>query len=215
MRAAVVGLGWAAGEFHLPALRAVEGVEIVGGADPSDERRAWWTQATGSPAFDSIGQLMESVQPELVVVGTPPSSHAELCDRRAGRWRARHLREAVRLHRRGGRSRARRRGRRRPARRRQSPVPREADLPRGQGADRQARTSAGSSSARSPSSWTCLRGTSRWPGGRRCRTGRCSRAACHLVDLAARPLRRAAGGGLRTALERPRRRRARRTPSTS
>jgi predicted dehydrogenase len=78
MRAAVVGLGWAAGEFHLPALRAVDGVEIVGGADPSDERRAWWTQTTGSPAFDSIGQLMESVQPELVVVGTPPSSHAEL-----------------------------------------------------------------------------------------------------------------------------------------
>ena len=40
MRAAVVGLGWAAGEFHLPALRAVDGVEIVGGADPSEERRA-------------------------------------------------------------------------------------------------------------------------------------------------------------------------------
>ena len=78
MRAAVVGLGWAAGEFHLPALRAVDGVEIVGGADPSDERRAWWTQTTGSPAFDSIGQLLESAQPELVVVGTPPSSHAEL-----------------------------------------------------------------------------------------------------------------------------------------
>ena len=78
MRAAVVGLGWAAGEFHLPALRAVDGVEIVGGADPSEERRAWWTNTTASPAFASIEELIASAQPELVVVGTPPSSHAEL-----------------------------------------------------------------------------------------------------------------------------------------
>jgi predicted dehydrogenase len=54
MRAAVVGLGWAAGEFHLPALRALADVEIVGGADPSKERQAWWTKTTGAPAFESI-----------------------------------------------------------------------------------------------------------------------------------------------------------------
>ena len=79
MRAAVVGLGWAAGEFHLPALQAVEGVELVGGADPSEERRAWWTKSTDSPAFASIEELLDSAQPELVVVGTPPDSHADLC----------------------------------------------------------------------------------------------------------------------------------------
>lgn len=81
MRAAVVGLGWAAGEFHLPALQAVDGVELVGGADPSEERRAWWTKATESRAFESIEELLDSARPELVVVGTPPSSHAELCER--------------------------------------------------------------------------------------------------------------------------------------
>jgi predicted dehydrogenase len=79
MRAAVVGLGWAAGEFHLPALRALDDVELVGGADPSEEQRAGWVKSTGAPAFDSIEQLMESARPELVVVGTPPNSHAELC----------------------------------------------------------------------------------------------------------------------------------------
>ena len=78
MRAAVVGLGWAAGEFHLPALQAVDGVELVGGADPSEERRAWWAKSTDSPAFASIEELMDSAQPELVVVGTPPDSHADL-----------------------------------------------------------------------------------------------------------------------------------------
>ena len=78
MRAAVVGLGWAADEFHLPALRAV-GLELAGGADPSEERRAWWTTSTGSPAFESIDELIDSARPELVVVGTPPDSHAALC----------------------------------------------------------------------------------------------------------------------------------------
>jgi predicted dehydrogenase len=78
MRAAVVGLGWAAGEFHLPALRAVDGVELVGGADPSEERRAWWQNATGSPGFGTIEDLLESTHPELVVVGTPPDFHADL-----------------------------------------------------------------------------------------------------------------------------------------
>ena len=79
MRAAVVGLGWAAGEFHLPALRAIEDVELVGGADPSAEQRAGWTKDTGTPAFASIDELISATRPELVVVGTPPSSHAELC----------------------------------------------------------------------------------------------------------------------------------------
>jgi len=79
MRAGVVGLGWAAGEFHLPALRALDDVEIVGGADLSEERRAGWLKRTGAPAFASLGELIASTRPQLVVVGTPPSSHAELC----------------------------------------------------------------------------------------------------------------------------------------
>jgi predicted dehydrogenase len=78
MRAAVVGLGWAAGEFHLPALEALDGVELVGGADPSQGQRAGFAKSTGSPAFSSIEELLDATSPDLVVVGTPPSSHAEL-----------------------------------------------------------------------------------------------------------------------------------------
>ena len=79
MRAGVVGLGWAADEFHLPALNAQPDIEVVGGADPSAEARDRFTKATDKPAFESIEQLLSSAQPELVVIGTPPASHAELC----------------------------------------------------------------------------------------------------------------------------------------
>src|SRR4029450_13146698 len=78
MRAAIVGLGWAAGEFHLPALRALDDVELVGGADQSEEQRKRWVESTGTPAFESIEHLGGSPPPGLVIVGTPPSSHAEL-----------------------------------------------------------------------------------------------------------------------------------------
>jgi predicted dehydrogenase len=81
VRAGVVGLGWAAGAFHVPALRAIGSVQIVGGADPSEQARAAWVKSTGAPAFESIEHLMDATQPELVVVGTPPASHAELCIR--------------------------------------------------------------------------------------------------------------------------------------
>ena len=81
MRAGVVGLGWAADEFHLPALQAQAGIELVGGADPSPEARERFMEQTGKPAFELLDELIDSAQPELVVVGTPPVSHAELCIR--------------------------------------------------------------------------------------------------------------------------------------
>jgi predicted dehydrogenase len=79
MRVGIVGLGWAARGFHAPALSAIEGVELVGGADSSAEQRSAWTAETGRPAFDSMQELFERASPELIVVATPPDSHAELC----------------------------------------------------------------------------------------------------------------------------------------
>ena len=79
MRVGVIGLGWAARGFHAPALRAIEGVELVGGADSSAEQRASWKASTRSPAFESFDELLDRARPELVVVATPPDSHAALC----------------------------------------------------------------------------------------------------------------------------------------
>ena len=79
MRVGYVGLGWATHAFHLPGVRRMQSVEIVGGCDPSAEQRERWTKATGSPAYETFEELQEQARPEAVVVATPPDSHAELC----------------------------------------------------------------------------------------------------------------------------------------
>ncbi|HWQ23050.1 MAG TPA: Gfo/Idh/MocA family oxidoreductase [Gaiellaceae bacterium] len=79
MRFGLVGLGWAARAFHLPALRTVPGAQIVGGADSSAEQRESFSRATGVPVFGTLDELLERTLPDVVVVGTPPDSHLELC----------------------------------------------------------------------------------------------------------------------------------------
>jgi predicted dehydrogenase len=78
MRYALAGLGWAAQGFHLPALRSLPGAEVVGGFDISAEQRASWSRETGTAAYEDYRELLESARPEVVIVGTPPDSHAEL-----------------------------------------------------------------------------------------------------------------------------------------
>src|SRR5262249_61258439 len=78
MRFGLVGLGWAARGYHVPALATVPNAEIVGGVDSDSARRADWTQRTGAPAFESLDELLAEAHPDVVVVGTPPDSHAAL-----------------------------------------------------------------------------------------------------------------------------------------
>lgn len=77
MRLGIVGLGWAASAFHLPALKTVPGVEVVGGCDLSGEQRAAFAQATGLAVYPTLDELLPQV--DAVVVATPPSSHRDLC----------------------------------------------------------------------------------------------------------------------------------------
>jgi predicted dehydrogenase len=79
MRVGYIGLGWATHAFHLPGVKGMKSVEIVGGCDPSSEQHERWTKATGTPAFSTLDELLERAKPEAVVVATPPDSHAELC----------------------------------------------------------------------------------------------------------------------------------------
>src|SRR2546422_11568370 len=79
MRFGFVGLGWAARGFHVPSLKGIPEVELVGGADAAAEQRASWERETGVPAFDSLDALVERGRPDAVVVATPPDSHAALC----------------------------------------------------------------------------------------------------------------------------------------
>jgi predicted dehydrogenase len=78
VRLGFAGLGWAARGFHVPALREVQGVEIVGGFDSSPEQRASWERETGHPAYVSLDELLEKGRPELLSIAAPPAAHYEL-----------------------------------------------------------------------------------------------------------------------------------------
>ena len=79
MRFGIIGLGWAAGAFHLPALKTVPGAEVVGGCDPSEEQQVAFGKATGVPVYASLDELLEKGRLDAVVIATPPSSHRDLC----------------------------------------------------------------------------------------------------------------------------------------
>src|SRR5205807_5644084 len=78
MRFAFLGLGRASRLYHLPALKQIDGVTAGGGFDAvASQREAWRTQ-TGLPAYESVDELLEREKPDVVVVATPPDSHADL-----------------------------------------------------------------------------------------------------------------------------------------
>jgi predicted dehydrogenase len=79
MRFGFVGLGWAARGFHLPALKELSRVEVVGGYDADVEQRASWESETGFPSFASLDDMYEHGRPDVTVVATPPDSHTALC----------------------------------------------------------------------------------------------------------------------------------------
>ena len=79
MRFGVVGLGWAARAFHLPALKQVAKAEVVAGFDLDASQRESWTRETGIPTYATLDDLLTEARPDVVLVGTPPDSHAELC----------------------------------------------------------------------------------------------------------------------------------------
>ena len=81
MRVGFIGLGRATRVFHLPALTQVAGATVVGGFDDSPAARQAWQDEAGLRCFESIDDLLEHSQAEVIVVATPPPSHAELCVR--------------------------------------------------------------------------------------------------------------------------------------
>jgi predicted dehydrogenase len=79
MRFAFAGLGAATRSLHLPALSRIEEGTAVGGCDPSGEHRRRFERETGLPTYETLEELLARCRPEIVVVASPPDSHAELC----------------------------------------------------------------------------------------------------------------------------------------
>jgi predicted dehydrogenase len=93
VRIALAGLGGAASRGHLPAIGrlALSGrAQLVAAADPIAARRATvQRQAPGLPTFHSAGEMLDSVESDLLVVATQPSEHSRLAA--LGLQRGRHV----------------------------------------------------------------------------------------------------------------------------
>lgn len=77
-RVALVGLGNAGMNLHLPALAGLPGVTLAGVCDLDAERRRLVSERWKAPAFASFDALL-ATQPDVVVIGTPPATHADYC----------------------------------------------------------------------------------------------------------------------------------------
>ena len=79
-RVAILGLGGVAERIHLPACAALPDVQLVGACEPDDERRELMRRRFGLPAvYADAETLLKKGSPEIVIIGTPPDSHKELC----------------------------------------------------------------------------------------------------------------------------------------
>ncbi len=81
MRIALVGLGNAGFDIHLPALGGMKSVSIVGLCDLDEGRRNRAAAICNAPTFAHLIEMLAECHPDVVVIGTPPDSHAEACVR--------------------------------------------------------------------------------------------------------------------------------------
>ncbi|MFN8532433.1 MAG: Gfo/Idh/MocA family oxidoreductase [Dehalococcoidia bacterium] len=78
---ALIGLGGAAEQLHLPALLQVPDTAIVGVAELRPERRRWAVErcvVLPRQLYDDARTLLHETRPDVVVVGTPPETHRDL-----------------------------------------------------------------------------------------------------------------------------------------
>ncbi|HWA36914.1 MAG TPA: Gfo/Idh/MocA family oxidoreductase [Burkholderiales bacterium] len=78
LRVAGVGAGYFS-QFHLAGWRAIPEVELVGWCDQIPSR------VQGLPSFQSVKELLEGTQPDLVDIVTPPETHLALVREAAAR----------------------------------------------------------------------------------------------------------------------------------
>ncbi len=78
MRVAVLGLGNAGYDLHLPALAGLPGISALG-VDPDAGRRERAAAQYKVPVVESLAAALASGPLDAVVVATPPSSHVEIC----------------------------------------------------------------------------------------------------------------------------------------
>jgi len=87
IRVALAGLGGVASRIHLPACRAISQIEVVGAADPDAAVRTEVSRKFAiENTFSDVDSLLAETKPQVLIVGTPPATHFDICARalRAG-----------------------------------------------------------------------------------------------------------------------------------
>ena len=80
VRTAIVGLGAVAERIHLPACQSLDNVQLVAASDPNSHRREEMRASFQLPAvYEDTTTMIERERPELVIIGSPPDSHKEMC----------------------------------------------------------------------------------------------------------------------------------------
>ena len=79
MRIALVGLGNAGYTLHLPALAGLPGLEVVGACDVDEGRRQRAVERFRIPVFPEFSAMLAQTSPDVVLIGTPPDTHAQYC----------------------------------------------------------------------------------------------------------------------------------------
>ena len=79
VRVAVVGLGNAGHTLHLPALAGMTGVDVVGACDLDASRRERAATTWKVPVFEDFDDMLSRANADVVIIGTPPDSHASYC----------------------------------------------------------------------------------------------------------------------------------------
>lgn len=75
---ALIGLGLVAENIHIPACKLVPELRVTAACDPDQGRRQRFSNDV-ERVYPGIEELFAKENPEIVIVGTPPSTHAELC----------------------------------------------------------------------------------------------------------------------------------------
>jgi predicted dehydrogenase len=79
-RVALIGLGLVAEQIHLPACAAVASVDLVGACElDADRRGRMGRRFRLSRLYEDASSLLEAEHPEVVLIGTPPGTHRDLC----------------------------------------------------------------------------------------------------------------------------------------
>ncbi len=77
-RLAIIGLGAATRQIHLPAYSQLSGrVTLVGGCDTDVTARSLLQKESSVPVFDRPLEMIAATRPEIVAVCTPPAFHEE------------------------------------------------------------------------------------------------------------------------------------------